>query len=79
VQPLDAATAARGHAGGDLDADARVAAMLAQLAAEPRTPIDGVLRRFEDPTTRIALMVGGTFALMLLLFAVYFVAGLLLG
>ncbi len=79
-QPLDAHTADRSHlAAGDAEVDARVAAMLAQLAAEPRTPIDGMLRRFEDPTTRVALMVGGTVALMLVLFAGYFVVGLLLG
>jgi hypothetical protein len=57
---------------------ARVDAMLAELAAEPRTPIDGFLSRFESQSLRIGLMVGGAVGFALLLFGTLVLIGMLL-
>jgi hypothetical protein len=73
-----AGPAAVGSPLDDPQVASKVEAMLAQLAAEPHTEIDGVLARFHTQGARIALMLGGTAVLTLLLFLVLFVVGLVL-
>ncbi len=84
---VDPAQEAGRHAGRDLTApsgltDAQVDRMMAELAAQEAAdplPLAGLLRRLANPGARVAVMVGGSLVLTLVIFGLLALVGVLTG